>query len=115
MERLEHILRDLKGTFSGENYLYDYLMESKGFPTEVINELVDNGLLIKVDDFKYAIEKVEVGDSITAQGCTYKIAEIISCDHWGVDAGWYVEFLDPQGKYHYWKQGSDGGRLIKAR
>ena len=66
------------------------------------------------------IKKLEVGDKISAQGYTFEIAEIISQDYWGDyiednpdwDWGFYCEFLDPKGNYHYWKQQFDGGRVI---
>lgn len=54
----------------------------------------------------------EIGDSICVQGRTYKIAKIISKDHYERE-GWFLEFLDPQGHYHYWKQYCDGGEIIK--
>lgn len=58
------------------------------------------------------IHEVEVGDKIHAQGCTFEVAEILSQDDWGDRDGIYIEFRDPKGNYHYWKQGCDGGYVI---
>lgn len=64
-------------------------------------------------DYGYTVvAEVEVGDKITAQGHTFEIAEIISQADYGDDGGLYVEFLDPKGNYHYWKEGCDGGHVI---
>lgn len=62
--------------------------------------------------------KPQPGDKIRAHGVTITIAEIITEDwtdpkRWA-DGGYMVEFKDPKGHYHYWKQYCDGGELIKA-
>lgn len=59
--------------------------------------------------------KPEVGDSIKAQDYTFEIAKITYCEYNGEQYGWYVEFRDPADGYHYWKQGPDGGEIIKAK
>ena len=55
--------------------------------------------------------RVCTGDSITALGYTFEVAEIIYQDCF---KGYYdVEFLDPRGGYHHWKSEFDGGHIIK--
>lgn len=56
--------------------------------------------------------RVEVGDKIHAQGCTFEVAKIISQNDYGDDGGIYLEFEDPRGNYHYWKEGHDGGKVL---
>ena len=58
------------------------------------------------------IHTVEVGDKIHAQGYTFEVAKILSQADYGDDGGIYIEFEDPNGNYHYWKQGCDGGYVI---
>ena len=60
----------------------------------------------------YNYRRVEIGDKIHAQGCTFEVAKIISQDDYGNDGGIYIEFEDPKGNYHYWKEGCDGGYVI---
>lgn len=54
--------------------------------------------------------RVCVGDSITALGYTFEVAQIIYQDCY--DGNYDVEFLDPRGGYHHWKSEFDGGRII---
>lgn len=56
--------------------------------------------------------RVEIGDKIKAQGHTFEVAEIISQNDYQEDGGIYIEFLDPNGNYHYWKEGHDGGKVL---
>jgi hypothetical protein len=58
--------------------------------------------------------KIKKGDEvkIKCQGLQVK-GEVISADNWGVDGGWYIEMLDSNGQYRYWKQGEDGGELLE--
>ena len=56
--------------------------------------------------------KVEVGDKIHSQGYTFEVAKIYSQADYGDDGGIYIEFEDPNGNPHYWKQGCDGGYVI---
>ena len=60
----------------------------------------------------YNYRRVEIGDKIHAQGCTFEVAKIISQDDYGNDGGIYIEFEDPKGNCHYWKEGYDGGYVI---
>lgn len=72
------------------------------------------------------IKKVEEGDFIIVpfghlKEMKIQVKTIISQDFWGErneenpgrDWGYYLEFLDGNGNYHYWKQQHDGGRLVK--
>ena len=54
--------------------------------------------------------KVCVGDSITALGHTFEVAQIIYQDCYS--GNYDVEFLDPRGGYHHWKSEFDGGHII---
>ena len=56
--------------------------------------------------------RVEIGDKIHAQDYTFEVAKIISQSDYGNDGGIYIEFEDPKGNYHYWKEGHDGGYVI---
>lgn len=51
-----------------------------------------------------------VGAEITALGYTFKIAKVIYAEHWD-RFGYDIEFLDPRGGYHHWKQWDDGGEI----
>ena len=67
---------------------------------------------------QYGLENyrvVEKGDKITAQGFTFEVDEIISQNDYGNDGGIYIEFEDPSGYYHYWKEGCDGGKVLDKR
>ena len=55
--------------------------------------------------------RVCTGDSITALGYTFEVAEIIYQDCY--KGNYDVEFLDPRGNYHHWKSEFDGGHIIK--
>ena len=54
--------------------------------------------------------RVCVGDSITALGHTFEVAQIIYQDCY--QGNYDVEFLDPRGGYHHWKSEFDGGHII---
>jgi hypothetical protein len=56
---------------------------------------------------------VKRGDIVRLDFEDSVIDEIISQDHFG-DEGWYIEFIDTLGRYRYWKQGTDGGELIRT-
>lgn len=64
----------------------------------------------KIGYFNY--RRVEIGDKIHSQGCTFEVAKIISQSDYGNDGGIYIEFEDPNGNYHYWKEGHDGGKVL---
>lgn len=49
--------------------------------------------------------------TIEVNGLTV-IGEVYSADYWGESDGWYIELVDTNGVYRYWKQGQDGGKLI---
>lgn len=59
------------------------------------------------------MEKVSAGDVIKVGRHTSVITEVIDAYNYGRDDGWYIEYINENGKYHYWKQGRDGGHLIK--
>ena len=59
-------------------------------------------------------QNVKVGDKVKCQGITRTIKEIISAFNYGEEDGWYIEFIAKEtGRYCYWKQGCDGGELLK--
>ena len=55
--------------------------------------------------------KIQIGDSISALGFTFKVGKIIYQSYY--DGAWDVEFLDTNGGYHHWKSEFDGGEVIK--
>jgi len=56
-------------------------------------------------------KKLEVGQEVALQvNRTNVRGKVISASHEGAD-GWYIELRDENGRYRYWKQGSDGGKL----
>lgn len=55
----------------------------------------------------------EIGDQIKVGNTTETISEILSQDDWEDRGGLYIEFKNADGKYRYWKQGPDGGQLIR--
>ena len=67
-------------------------------------------------DEKTGHKTAEVGDKIKAQGCCFKIGKILSQEYYPAFFNdpeyWIVEFLDPNGGYHRWKNVFDGGMLI---
>ena len=58
--------------------------------------------------------EIQIGDSITAQGYTFKVSKILYQDFWD-RFGYDVEFLDDKGRYHHWKQSEDGGTVIRQK
>lgn len=57
-----------------------------------------------------------LGARVTALGMTFEIAEVIGNFEWYSDWGFNIEFLDPKGNYHHWKQWDDGGEIkLKKR
>ena len=69
-------------------------------------------MIIKKDFLDRNKVIVEVGDRIKSQGATFTVAKIFSQFYYGERDGVYIEFEDPKGNYHYWKQGCDGGMII---
>ena len=51
-----------------------------------------------------------IGAKVTALGKTYEIAKVLYAEYWERD-GYDIEFLDPRGGYHHWKQWDDGGEI----
>lgn len=63
-------------------------------------------IMIIVEDTK----KLEPGDKIHCQGLIIEVgSKIYYNEYFGEQGGFYCEFRDPNGGYHYWKQGCDGG------
>lgn len=54
-----------------------------------------------------------IGDTVNVCGKRYTIAKILSQSYWESRDEWDIEFVDTSNNYHHWKQGFDGGRLIK--
>ena len=52
-------------------------------------------------------------DAIEVHGRRYTIARILSQSYWESRDEWDIEFIDTNDDYHHWKQGFDGGFLIK--
>lgn len=57
----------------------------------------------------------EVGDTIVSRGKAEEISEILTQDWYGEEDGLQIEFRNANGEYCEWKQGEDGGELIKAK
>ena len=55
--------------------------------------------------------EIRIGDSISALGYTFEVGKIIYQDCF--NNNYDLEFLDPDGGYHYWKSEFDGGRIIR--
>ena len=64
--------------------------------------------------------RAKIGDQIKLRGSIYTVAKLYSADYYGdtrdpaPDDGWMIEFVDSNGRYHYWKQYLDGGEFIPA-
>lgn len=52
------------------------------------------------------------GDAVTAYGKTYTVDRVLYSEYWD-RYGYDIEFIDPRGGYHHWKQWDDGGDLVK--
>ena len=61
--------------------------------------------------FEKEILKLEPGATIICKGIKAVIKEI-KYQEWWNDYGFIVEFIDTNGNYRSWKQGSDGGKVI---
>lgn len=67
-------------------------------------------------------KQVIKGDRITALGYTFTVDVIIFQDYFGEKEkagigsdcfGFDIEFTDPKGNYHHWKQNQDGGTVSR--
>ena len=66
--------------------------------------------------------RIRPGDRIRALGYTFTVAKILTQDYYGDREnagssdcwGYDIEFKDPDGRYHHWKQNEDNGVLIRA-
>ncbi len=60
--------------------------------------------------------KLDIGKGdkvrIRSQGHTVT-GTVKTASNWGGRDGWYIELHDENGRYHYWKQGPDGGTVEK--
>lgn len=54
---------------------------------------------------------IEHGDRVTALGMTFTVDKILYQDCCG--GTWDIEFIDPRGAYHHWKQNLDGGTAAR--
>lgn len=52
-----------------------------------------------------------IGATVTALGMTFEIAKVLGNFEYYADWGFNIEFLDPDGNYHHWKQWDDGGEI----
>jgi len=53
------------------------------------------------------------GDTIEVHACGMRVkGTVLSASWYGGRDGWFIEMRSTSGKYHYWKQGSDGGSLV---
>lgn len=59
--------------------------------------------------------KIETGDTVKfrAQGRTFE-GKVLTADNNGNKYGWYIEMIDNNDGYVYWKQGHDGGELLEV-
>lgn len=60
--------------------------------------------------------QVNKGDTITIKSQGIKVTgEVLSANDWGGTDGWYIELTKANvpGGYSYWKQGQDGGKIIR--
>lgn len=67
-------------------------------------------------------KQIEHGDRISALGQSFVVDEILYQDYFGSRAdaapgsdwfGYDIEFTDPQGRYHHWKQNQDLGQAAR--
>ena len=54
-----------------------------------------------------------IGDAVEVNNKSYIVAKILHQEFWESRNEWDIEFIDVRGNYHHWKQGFDGGRLIR--
>jgi hypothetical protein len=63
------------------------------------------------------MKKIVYGDriAIQVQGRLI-IGSVESAEDYGNDGGWYIEMTraNVPGGYSYWKQGSDGGKIVQV-
>lgn len=65
--------------------------------------------------FTNEIGELKAGDRITVSipGFT-ATGTVLSASFYGPRDGWFIEMKSDGGRYHYWKQGSDGGSVVRA-
>lgn len=56
-------------------------------------------------------KQVEVGDKVRCQGRIWTISDIHN-QFYSKNEGFFLEFYDDKGDFHYWKQYEDGGDII---
>ena len=57
--------------------------------------------------------RVNKGDIIKIGRKEYRISLLLTAEHYTPE-GWFIEFYDAAGRYHYWKQYEDGGELLNV-
>lgn len=55
---------------------------------------------------------IEKGSIVTAYGRSYMVERVLYSEYWPRE-GYDIEFLDPRGGYHHWKQWYDGGSIVR--
>lgn len=94
-----------EGSWGQGHYFFDEKDARKVWQDKYLDE--------SFNDLEDVSNELNVGDSISALGHTFKVGEILYQDYDSYDNSWDVEFLDINGKYHHWKSDLDGGRIIK--
>lgn len=55
------------------------------------------------------------GDTVEVHACGIRVTGTVLTASWyGPRDGWFIELRSTSGKYHYWKQGPDGGSLVRC-
>jgi hypothetical protein len=84
----------------------------------LVNDIIKGNREENKKEIESSKKRIVPGDKITALGYTFTVSEILYQDYYGKKEnagigsdcfGFDIEFLDPKGNYHHWKQNQDGG------